>query len=72
MFQQYCIVTCFVSELYVLQTTHPMPVLQLFAPANPHALAHDHDYIELCPEHQYLKENMVSLSSAVRASLHTS
>ena len=34
-------------------------MLQLFAPANIPAVAHDHDYMRLCPEDQYLQDNMV-------------
>lgn len=37
-----------------------MPVMQLFTPANIPALCHDHDYMALSPEEQYLRDNHIS------------
>ena len=41
-----------------------MPVLQLFPPANIPALCHDHAYLSLTPEHQYLKDQCVTFITA--------
>ena len=38
-----------------------MPVLHLFPPANPVALAKDHDYLALTAEDQFLQDEMVIL-----------
>jgi hypothetical protein len=37
-----------------------MPIYQTFPPSNMHAVAHDHDYMELTPEDQYLKTAKIS------------
>ena len=36
-----------------------MPFLQLIPPANPYALALDHDYMNLTPQDQFFKDNHV-------------
>lgn len=46
---------------FTLQGVRPMPILQLFPPANPFALAVDHDYLHLNPEDQWLKDNKVMI-----------
>ena len=48
-----------------------MLVMQLFPPANPHALANDHSYLKLTPQDQYLKDEMVSYFHAFQFNIHT-
>ena len=42
------------------QTSEPMPILQTIPPANIKALCHDHDYMDLPPEDQFLEKNNIS------------
>ena len=37
----------FIFKEFKFQNEKPMPVLQLFPPVNPHAIAHDHDYLKV-------------------------
>ena len=37
-----------------------IPLMQLYKPANVHGIAHDHDYLLLTPEEEYLKDNNIS------------
>lgn len=62
---------CLYLYIYIFQESQPMPVMQLFPPANPHALANDHSYLKLTPQDQYLKDEMVSYFHAFQFNIHT-
>ena len=47
--------------MIISQDTASMPFLQLIPPANPYAIALDHDYLTLTPQDQFLKDNHVKL-----------
>ena len=37
-----------------------IPLMQLYKPANVHGFAHDHDYLALTPEEQFLKDHHIT------------